>query len=167
MDIRLKWPNDIYVNGNVKLGGIIANTEVAGGNATCNIGVGFNLDNCVPTTCLNDVIKNYNKGHSTNMPYMEYERFFAGVFNEVERLIDIVQDDNFKHFFDLYYKFWLHSDAEIIIVDASGSRKLATIIGVDEYGYLLVQQPGHAPETVLPDGNTFDILRGLISTKHF
>lgn len=101
------------------------------------------------------------------MPYMEYEQFFASVFNQIEHLVDVVQNDDFKQFFDLYYKFWLHSDAEIIVVDANGSKKLATIIGVDEYGYLLVQQTGHAPETVLPDGNTFDILRGLISTKSF
>lgn len=163
----MKWPNDIYVNGNIKLGGVVANTELGIGNAICNVGIGFNLDNRVPTTCLNEIIKNFNKKNSTNLPYVEYEQFFAIVFNEIERLIEVIQCGDLKQFFDLYYKFWLHSDAEIVIVDANGKRKLATIIGIDEFGYLLVKQPGEEPETVQPDGNSFDILRGLISAKQF
>lgn len=167
LDIRLKWPNDIYANASIKLGGVIANTEINGMDAICNIGIGFNLDNRVPTTCLNEIIKSYNLKHSTHLPDVEYEQFFANVFNEMEHLIEIVQAENMACLFDLYYKNWLHSDAEIVIIDAKGKKKLATIIGVDEFGYLLVQQPGQAPESVHPDGNSFDILRGLISAKRF
>lgn len=167
LDIRLKWPNDIYAYGSTKLGGVIANTEISGMDAICNIGIGFNLDNCVPTTCLNELIKSFNIKHSTNLPYVGYEQFFANVFNEMENLIDIVQTGNMAHLFDLYYQNWLHTDAEIVIIDSKGKKKLATIIGVDDFGYLLVQQPGQAPESVHPDGNSFDILRGLISAKHF
>lgn len=113
------------------------------------------------------MIKTYNLKHNTNLPYLEYEKFFANVFNEIERLIDRVQDGDFSYLYDLYYRLWLHSDAEIVIIDADGHKKLATIIGIDDYGYLLVQQPGESPETVHPDGNTFDILRGLISAKQY
>lgn len=135
--------------------------------AICNIGVGFNLDNRVPTTCLNEIIKSFNLKHNTNLPYVEYEHFFANVFNQMEKLIEIIQSGNMELLFDLYYLHWLHSDVEIVIIDCKGKKKLATIIGIDEFGYLLVQQPGHDPESVHPDGNSFDILRGLISAKHF
>lgn len=139
--------------------------------AICNVGVGFNLNNLIPTTCVNEMIKAYNLKNNTNLPYLQYERFFANLFNEIEELIDFVQTDEpngFRHLYNLYYKLWLHSDAEIVIIDADGHKKLATIIGIDDYGYLLVQQPGHdEPESVHPDGNTFDILRGLISAKHY
>lgn len=167
LDIRLKWPNDIYVNGNTKIGGLIVNTELHSTTAICNIGIGFNLDNSIPTTCINDVIQAYNAKHNTNMPKLEYERFFANVFNEMEELIYIVQSGDFDHLYDLYYKLWLHSDAEIVIINAEGHKKLATIIGIDEVGYLLVKQAGKEPESVHPDGNTFDILRGLISAKQY
>lgn len=167
LDIRLKWPNDIYVNGNTKIGGLFVNTELNSGMAICNVGVGLNLNNSIPTTCVNDLIKTFNLKNNTNLPYLEYEHFFANVFNEIEELIDIVQTDNFHHLYDLYYKLWLHSDAEIVIIDADGHKKLATIIGIDDYGYLLVKQPDQEPESVHPDGNTFDILRGLISAKHY
>lgn len=168
LDIRLKWPNDIYVNGNTKLGGLIVTTVMDANDPIyiCNVGVGLNLHNTEPTTCVNDQIKAYNIKHNTKLPYLEYEQFFANVFNEIEKLIDLVQTGDFKYLYDLYYKLWLHSDAEIVIIDADGNKKLATIIGIDEIGYLLVQQPGQTPESVQPDGNTFDILRGLISAKH-
>lgn len=154
------------MHGTTKLGGVVANTEIIGTDAICNVGIGFNLDNRVPTTCLNELIETYNLIHNTTLPYVVYEKFFANVFNEMERIIEIVQSGNMPYLFDLYYKNWLHTDAEIVIVDAKGKKKLATIIGVDDYGYLLVQQAGHKPESVHPDGNSFDILRGLISAKH-
>lgn len=167
LDIRLKWPNDIYVYDNTKIGGLVVNTELNGEWAICNIGVGFNLSNSIPTTCVNDMIKTYNLKNNTELPYLEYESFFANVFNEIEELIDIVQSDDFDHLYDLYYKLWLHSDAEIVIIDADGNKKHATIIGIDDFGYLVVKQPNKEPEIVHPDGNTFDILRGLISAKHY
>lgn len=158
----------MYVNGNTKIGGLVVNTELIGDWAICNAGVGFNLNNSIPTTCLNDLIKTYNLKNNTDLPYLGYEQFFAQVFNEMEEIIDIVQNgDNMQYLYDLYYKLWLHSEAEIVIMDADGNKKLATIIGIDDYGYLLVKQPNREPESVHPDGNTFDILRGLISAKHY
>lgn len=113
------------------------------------------------------MIRTFNLKNNTNLPYIEYECFFANVFNEIEHLMDIVQNGDFQHLYDMYYKLWLHSGAEIVIIDADGNKKLATIIGIDDFGYLLVKQPNLEPESVHPDGNTFDILRGLISAKHY
>lgn len=155
------------MNGNTKIGGLFVNTEFNGNLAICNVGVGLNLSNSIPTTCVNDLIKTYNLKNNTELPYLEYECFFANVFNEIEELIEIVQKGDLIYLYDLYYKLWLHSDAEIVIIDADGHKKLATIIGIDDYGYLLVKQPDQEPESVHPDGNTFDILRGLISAKHY
>lgn len=168
LDIRLKWPNDMYAYGNTKIGGLVVNTELNAGLAICNVGVGFNLNNSIPTTCVNDMIKAYNIKNNTKLPYLDYECFFANVFNEIEELLYVVQThSDFDYLYDLYYKLWLHSDAEIVIIDADGNKKLATIIGIDDFGYLSVKQPNKEPESVHPDGNTFDILRGLISAKHF
>lgn len=61
--------------------------------------------------------------------------------------------------------FFSCSDAEVTIIDSSGNQKVSKIIGIDEYGFLLVQRDGEAAETVHPDGNSFDMLRGLIVPK--
>ena len=40
-----------------------------------------------------------------------------------------------------------------------------TITGIDEYGYLRVRTTTGDTLTVQPDGNTFDIMKGLIRMK--
>lgn len=71
-------------------------------------GVGINLSNSQPTRCINDLIASYNKEHKTKLPYLTYERYFALVFNELEKLWDIVQSGDMDTFLNLYYKFWMH-----------------------------------------------------------
>ena len=38
IDLRVKWPNDIYVGKTVKLGGVIVNSSIAGSQIDANIG---------------------------------------------------------------------------------------------------------------------------------
>ncbi|XP_026477706.1 biotin--protein ligase-like [Ctenocephalides felis] len=57
LDIGLKWPNDIYAHGAVKIGGLVVTSTLDSDITVCNVGCGVNLDNSDPTTCINDVIK--------------------------------------------------------------------------------------------------------------
>lgn len=41
------------------------------------------------------------------------------------------------------------------------------MIGIDEYGYLKVKLTGGGVEVVQPDGNSFDMLKGLIIPKFY
>lgn len=155
----------MYANGNRKLGGLIVTTTVEATQAICNIGVGINLNNSTPTTCINDLIKEYNSKNNKKLPLLTYERFFALVFNEIEKLYETVQSGNLEHFYELYYKLWLHADVDVTIEESDGEKKRAKIIGIDDFGYLKVQTAGKKIEIVHPDGNTFDMLRGLIVPK--
>ena len=56
VDIKIKWPNDIYSNG-MKIGGILCHSTYRAKEFQVVIGVGLNLDNSQPTTCVNDVLK--------------------------------------------------------------------------------------------------------------
>lgn len=96
---------------------------------------------------------------------LTYERFFALVFNEIEKLYDTVQSGNLEHLYELYYKLWLHADVDVTIEELDGEKKRARIIGIDDFGYLKVQTTGNKIKIVHPDGNTFDMLRGLIVPK--
>lgn len=58
-------------------------------------------------------------------------------------------------------------NAEITVVQPDGSSQEVTIIGIDEYGFLLVKGKRGKAFTVHPDGNSFDILNGLIAPKRW
>ncbi|XP_059610986.1 uncharacterized protein LOC132257934 [Phlebotomus argentipes] len=168
LDIRLKWPNDIYANGTVKIGGLITTSVVEGQTAVCNIGCGFNLDNSNPTLCLNDLIREQNVQTKGKLPLLHYERMLALMFNEIERIFNTVQDGSpgLDYLYELYYKFWLHSGVEVEIVNDKGEHRNAKVIGIDDFGYLKVQTDGKRAESVHPDGNSFDMLKGLILPKN-
>ncbi|KAJ6930558.1 hypothetical protein NC652_014173 [Populus alba x Populus x berolinensis] len=73
IDVRIKWPNDLYLNG-VNVGGILCTSTYrsqkfnvsAGKNDSSSVicewfliltGIGLNVDNEKPTTCLNAVLR--------------------------------------------------------------------------------------------------------------
>ena len=48
---------------------------------------------------------------------------------------------------------------------ASREHEEVVIVGIDEYGYLRVQCKNGQELSLQPDGNTFDIMKGLIARK--
>ncbi|KOC60318.1 Biotin--protein ligase [Habropoda laboriosa] len=160
IDLRLKWPNDIYAGDNIKIGGIIINTHVMSG---LNIWVGLNLFNNEPTCCINEIIDMYNNMYHKDLKMISYEHYFAIVFNEIERWLNIVQSGNVDAFLDAYYAYWVHTDVNVKVLSASGVSQNAKILGIDDFGYLRVRGEDGKIFTVHPDGNTFDCLKGLIA----
>ncbi|KAL0117814.1 hypothetical protein PUN28_008894 [Cardiocondyla obscurior] len=166
IDLRIKWPNDVYIGNSIKIGGIIVSTTVVHSQAifSCNIGAGINLSNSKPTSCINDAILQHNQKYGTKLETFSFEKYLALVFNELELLLDILQSGNTEHFYQLYYKYWLHTNSNVMVTFINGRRENVTILGIDEYGYLLVQgQKGMF--TVHSDENTFDVFKGLIVPK--
>ncbi|KAL3270547.1 hypothetical protein HHI36_021085 [Cryptolaemus montrouzieri] len=165
LNIGIKWPNDIYIDKAVKIGGLIVSSTMGNKMAVLNIGCGFNLSNPEPTTSLNDYIERYNEENQTNLKKLSHEKYFARVFNEIESLYDVVQNDNVDVFYDLYYKHWIHKDAKIRIKTEDGSSQNATVVGIDDFGFLKVKLENGEVSVVHPDGNTFDMIQGLIAPK--
>ncbi|KMZ01630.1 biotin--protein ligase isoform X1 [Drosophila simulans] len=167
LDISIKWPNDIYANGNQKIGGLVINTTLQGSQAIVNIGSGINLNNSRPTVCINDLIREYNARVPNNkLPILKYELLIAMIFNEIERLLGEVQNGDFDSFYALYYSLWLHSGQSVKICLQNDQEKEAEIVGIDDFGFLKVKLPTGAIEIVQPDGNSFDMLKGLIIPKY-
>ncbi|KAL7728866.1 hypothetical protein ACLKA6_004209 [Drosophila palustris] len=77
-----------------------------------------------------------------------------------------VQNGNFETFYDLYYDLWLHSEQNVRICLQNDQEKDASIVGIDDYGFLKVKLANGTIETVQPDGNSFDMLKGLIVPKY-
>ena len=51
-------------------------------------------------------------------------------------------------------------------MNINGQEKAAQIIGIDDYGFLKIQLDDTKKiESVQPDGNSYDMIRGLIIPK--
>ncbi|KAG8273301.1 hypothetical protein J6590_023815 [Homalodisca vitripennis] len=164
LELGLKWPNDIYA-GALKVGGLIVTSVISNACAICNVGCGFNLDNKFPTVCINDMITQLNKASGQKLPLLTKEKFFAIVFNQLEKLLLMIELGEQDKVLEMYYKYWLHGGAEVDVTGPDGTVQHVTIVGIDEYGFLRVQAADRSEFTVQPDGNSFDMLAGLIAPK--
>ncbi|KAJ8317519.1 hypothetical protein KUTeg_005423 [Tegillarca granosa] len=163
IDLRLKWPNDIYYSNKIKLGGVIVKSTIIDHVLHAVIGCGFNVSNNNPTICINDLIHLYNSEHRTALPPCSTDQLIARTVSHIEQLIDQFQKNGRNSFCQMYYKKWLHSNCKVKLEGEGGIE--VTIIGVDEYGYLDVVTEKGQRLTVQPDGNSFDMMRNLITFK--
>ncbi|XP_067653494.1 biotin--protein ligase-like [Haliotis asinina] len=163
LDLRLKWPNDIYYSNKMKLGGVIVSSTVMGSTFHAVIGCGFNVANSNPTICINDIIQQYNKVHGTDLPPCSTDQLIARTVTNIERFITDFESYGHGQFCEKYYKRWLHSGVRVTV--ESESNQEVTIIGMDNFGYLEVETDSGRKFSVQPDGNTFDMMRNLISVK--
>lgn len=61
--------------------------------------------------------------------------------------------------------YFIDSDTSVKVLSSSGQEKNGKILGLDEYGFLKIRLDNNQIESVQPDGNSFDMLRGLIVPK--
>jgi len=160
LDLGVKWPNDIYFAKNVKMGGILVESSIFKDSFIFRIGCGFNVANSKPMISLNQILKDRNFREP-----LTREEVIARTLSTFERLFDSFQKDGDKLFLKLYYKYWLHQNAEVTF---TVDKKLhcGSIVGIDEHGYLSVRDLStNRIITLHPDGNSFDIMKNLIHPK--
>lgn len=56
-------------------------------------------------------------------------------------------------------------DSNVTVVKQNGESENVVIKGIDDFGYLLVEDGKGNRFSLHPDGNTFDLLKGLIVPK--
>nr|XP_033805707.1 biotin--protein ligase isoform X2 [Geotrypetes seraphini]XP_033805708.1 biotin--protein ligase isoform X2 [Geotrypetes seraphini]XP_033805709.1 biotin--protein ligase isoform X2 [Geotrypetes seraphini]XP_033805710.1 biotin--protein ligase isoform X2 [Geotrypetes seraphini] len=163
IDLRVKWPNDIYYSDLMKLGGVLVNSTLMGKTFHILIGCGFNVNNSNPTICINDLIVEHNRKHRTKLKLLSADCLIARAVTVLENLIDIFEDKGPNGVLPLYYKYWVHSGKQVRLWNEEGPQ--AWIVGLDNNGFLQVHQEGKDIVTVHPDGNSFDMLKNLIVPK--
>ncbi|TRX96157.1 hypothetical protein FHL15_002881 [Xylaria flabelliformis] len=182
--VKIKWPNDIYVEESrnatqptmAKIGGILVQSSTFEKEYLLVVGVGLNTTNASPTTSLTRVIDTLNVSRvSSGLPMLEPlspEKLLARILVAFERLyIDFRihgWDGTLKN---LYTKNWLHSD-QIVTIESIDGAPRGRIIGVSSTtSNLLVQELGNdnRPTSQIhelgPDGNSFDFFHGLLKSK--
>lgn len=69
-------------------------------------------------------------------------------------------------FISIYIIFYISiSNTEVTVLRPDKSSFKATIIGLDDHGFLKVRSEDGDIVDVRPDGNSFDMLAGLIAPK--
>lgn len=196
MPLKLKWPNDMYalkpdffrnildkddvsntVDGDdekwAKISGSLINSQFLNGQFHLVWGGGVNVSNEAPTTSLNTVLLKLNelraaKGLPALPPY-EHEILLAKITYNMEQFYNVFQRSGLKPFLSLYYKRWFHLNQHVKL-DAKGDGNVrdCVIRGItDDYGLLIAEDTKtHEKLELQPDGNSFDIFKGLVYKKH-
>lgn len=179
LDVKLKWPNDIYAADPtiprststshepryVKVGGVLVNSSYAGSDYTLVVGIGINVANAAPTTSINALAK------AQDLPPFQQEKLLARVLTTFEELYDkFCQTGWSKDIEAMYYREWLHSQQIITLETESGVR--ARINGITrDWGMLLVEELGWEDRgtgkmwQLQSDSNSFDFFKGLLKRK--
>lgn len=193
MPLRLKWPNDMYalkpdyfksfadkdntsdtVDGDeqkwVKVSGALVNSQFIDGQFYLVWGSGVNVLNEAPTTSLNSVLAQLNKLRAARgqepLPDYSHEELLARVVYTMGQFYSVFQRTGLKPFLSLYYKRWFHLGQRVKLEDGASTRDCVIKGITSEYG-LLVAEDVHTHESLelQPDGNSFDIFKGLVYKK--
>ncbi|RCI05089.1 biotin holocarboxylase synthetase [Rhizopus stolonifer] len=164
--LRLKWPNDIYADmpaGLLKVGGLLVNSSFVRDEFLLVIGCGINLNNPHPTVSINDVIQQ----HNPKLERLGREQVLAHALVTFEKYyMELCEKGMGSWFLDKYYKRWLHSDKLVTLTTHNDEK--ARIVGItSDYGMLEAVSVNDPRKrfTLQPDGNSFDMLKGLIIKK--
>ncbi|KAI9480334.1 MAG: biotin-protein ligase [Benjaminiella poitrasii] len=164
--LRLKWPNDIYADlptGLKKVGGLLVNSSFVRDEFLLVIGCGVNLNNPHPTVSINDVIQE----HDPKLKRLDKEDILAHALITFEKYyMEFCEKGMGNWFLDKYYQRWLHS-GKVVTLTTHNDEK-ARIVGItSDYGLLEAVSIADPRKkfTLQPDGNSFDMLKGLIIKK--
>ncbi|CAN9501495.1 unnamed protein product [Ophioblennius macclurei] len=163
IDLRVKWPNDIYYSNQVKIGGVLVTSTVTGSTFHLLIGCGFNVTNSNPTVCINDLIQQHNKQQNCSLQLLTPPQLIARTLTCLESLIHSLQQDGPDAVLPVYYKRWLHSGTQVRLWSEDGLE--AEVVGLDHNGFLQVHSREKGLVSVEPDGNSFDMLKNLVVMK--
>ncbi|ONK78643.1 uncharacterized protein A4U43_C02F20950 [Asparagus officinalis] len=163
LEVRIKWPNDLYLNG-LKVGGILCTSTYRSKKFDVCVGIGLNVDNEKPTTCLNVALQEL----SSVSHQLTREDILAAFFNKFEEFFEVFLNKGFQDLEEMYYRTWLHSGQKVVIEekhDGQSADVSVTVQGLTSSGYLLATDEDNKSYELHPDGNSFDFFKGLVRRK--
>lgn len=160
----------------VKVSGLLVNTNFINNSYSLLLGCGLNVSHDGPTTSLNSWVKLLNKereqARMTLLPLIEVEKLQALYMNNLDTILKKFVNNGPEEILPDYYDLWLHNNQIVTLTDHNNIR--AKIVGITkDYGLLIAKELVTGTNTqftgntyhLQPDGNTFEIFKGLISKK--
>ncbi|CAG7722798.1 unnamed protein product, partial [Allacma fusca] len=162
IDLRMKWPNDIYIRGQ-KVGGVLVKSRLQGNIAIVSIGIGVNVSNKYLAVCLNSFLGEENK--------LTQATLVAKCLSQMEDLLEQIEKGGLNEIINTYTENWLKAGQEntdgVVRVEVSKENYVeCRVEGIDESGFLRVVDINPGKVLFLhPDGYSFDIAKRLIAIK--
>ncbi|EIW66559.1 biotin-[acetyl-CoA-carboxylase] ligase [Tremella mesenterica] len=178
------------VKGKAKLGGILVNTNFVGGMwRVVVVGCGINTLNALPTTSLSQLHSLLcAKLPERSLPPPTMEEIFAKIMHSFAlKWEQFVDEQGFKGFLDEYYGRWLHTNQEVTLTTVTPHQRLRIHSITPDHGLLRCLPLSSTSTSTLtplydrgdfgdskrsqawvdlqPDGNSFDLMSGLIKRK--
>jgi biotin---protein ligase len=171
VNVSIKWPNDVYGKPRhsdrwEKIGGIIINSTFVEEDFILVIGCGINTTNPHPTTSLLNIIP--ERLHPPT-----HERLLAKILTTFSNMYDEFLRSGFREFENTYYQRWLHQ-GQIVSIEHGMARGRIRGVNFEDRGSggLIVDEVdaqdrplGRKPVEVVADGNSFDMMKGLLRKK--
>ncbi|KZV75628.1 class II aaRS and biotin synthetase [Peniophora sp. CONT] len=161
--VRLKWPNDIYLDldsGKKKIGGILVNTSFTGGQVEVIIGCGVNVSTPAPMASLSLLSPDAQ---------LSSETMLALILSKFESMWETFVESrgSWAPFEDAYLDAWMHSDQSVTVATVSPPQQVRILGITADHGLLRTLPERGAGEFIdlQPDGNSFDLMEGLIRAK--
>ena len=171
LDVRIKWPNDVY-GGGMKLGGVLCGSTHAGGAFRVTVGAGLNVANAQPTSCLDAMLAGaaQARGAARAPPPLCAAELLAAVLGRYESLERLFVAAGFGPLQGAYLYHWLHTGQRLSLEEGGppgGPPRLVPLIvrGLTPGGYLLAQDDAGDRFELCPDGNSLDFFKGLVRKK--
>ena len=94
LPFRIKWPNDIYCHTDedktpVKVGGVLCQTLLTQGTYSMAIGLGLNVSNDEPTTCVNAQLARFHLQASNGAAGATRAEVLALTLNNFEDMLQV------------------------------------------------------------------------------
>jgi biotin--protein ligase len=185
LDVQIKWPNDIYYSG-VKIGGALIHTTWTSSKFSVLTGIGLNVSNSQPTTCLDDIVAKLQQQQqqpaaAAAAVKINNEQLLASVLTHLESCFDQFERQGFAPLEPQYLSSWMHSNQQVELEEgladagssglgssgAAGQQQRVTlrIAGLSPYGFLRAVDAAGQEYELTPDGNSLDMMQGLIRKK--
>ncbi|KAK0498792.1 class II aaRS and biotin synthetase [Armillaria luteobubalina] len=172
--VRIKWPNDLYAvfgpgeGDKKKIGGILVSTNFSGGKCDIIIGSGLNVFNPPPIFSLSQL-----QNPENDLP-LSMETIAAVILAKFEKMwtVFVQSKGSFEPFMGLYLNRWLHSDQLVTLTTTVPPKKVRVSGITSDHGLLraVPERTGWSSGDdgfidLQPDGNSFDLMAGMIKSK--
>lgn len=166
--LRIKWPNDIYVESKnclcaidgdpsapassplhpkpstapqwTKIGGILVHSTMSDNKCTLTVGCGLNVSNPEPTTSIHQILANSSSFHPS-VPTPRIEIILAHILARFDELFAKFVHTGFDPFLDDYYRLWIHTHQNLRLLNARQAQGAETV--TDDVTILGINRFGH------------------------
>lgn len=139
-DVRLKWPNDVVVNG-AKLAGILIESRAQGGGP-CDIVIGIGINVHLPVSLehvINRQVTDLNRLLAPAVPSRNV--LAAHLLNKLVNMLSEYDSDSFDSFREKWRMLDYTAGKNAILLQ-SGQQSSGRVVGIDENGLLIMSIKG-------------------------